>query len=323
MTTDRDPQVAALLDVLEPEPPRAGFWVELEERLGSEPAPAVELHRAPGARSTGRELAARRRRVVIGVAAAVAVVAAVAGSLALRDDDRERGKTVPATTPDGPQPSTAQTTEVTYANAEGQALEAADLWIQRVADGDIDGGWDLLGRQSREQLGNADGFALVISEAATRYAPFADTPDRRELVVQLPTQPIFLVVLTVESEADAASPIALLVRIEAEGPTTVEPFVPGPALDLIGVPTLGGTPLLPGAAVPLDLDAEAGAVVVVVDGTPAPEAWLERDASGAVTGVRPQPGLEVGVHSIAVAEVLPGGTLATDARLFEVGSLEG
>ena len=32
---------------------------------------------------------------------------------------------------------------------------------------------------------------------------------------------------------------------------------------------------------------------------------------------------EVGAHSIVVAEVLPGGTLAADARLFEVGTLGG
>ena len=53
MTSDRDPQVAALLDVIEAEPPRPGFWDELERRLaGARPRPGAD--QVPGARSPGR-----------------------------------------------------------------------------------------------------------------------------------------------------------------------------------------------------------------------------------------------------------------------------
>jgi hypothetical protein len=332
MTADRDPQVAALLEVLEPEPPRPGFWVELEARLRAEPSPAVELRRVPGARSARRDLAARRRRVLIGVAAAIAVVAAVAGSLALRDDGRERGETVPITEPDdgsGP-PITATPDQAATQDAQNAALAAADLWIRSIADGDIDGSWELLGSQSRDQLGSVDAFAEVVSDTAERFAPFAETPDRHEVVLPLGAD-TWVVVLLPFSEADAVAPALLVVRTPAASEASVEAFLPGPALGLIGVPSAGDQMVLPGGTVPLAIDADA-TVQVLIDlerdpgeaaTDPRAPSQLVRDADGAITGIRLDEGLAHGLHTVAVAVRFPDGTFAVDSRVFEVGSLEG
>lgn len=329
MTADRDPQVGALLDLLEPAPPRPGFWDDLEDRLRSEPSPVVALARVPGA-ATSQAAAARRRRVVVGLAAAVVAVAALMGSLALRDD-RERTDTVPMQ-PDTSTPQSlpgAPTPGATIAadSPAAIALQGADLWLQSVIDDDRELGWALLGQQSRDQLGSEAAYRAL--DLQTAWSSYVDSPDRSELVLPLGGD-LWAVVLTVTSEADLVPPKVLVVQAPPASEYTVEVLLPGPALGLIGT-DLGGEPLPQESTIPIAVDAEASRFLVIVDGSAfdgttsdGPEdndhlPWLERDADGDVIGVRPQPALEVGVHWIAVLQIVDG-ALAADARLFEITS---
>jgi hypothetical protein len=158
MTADRDPEVGAALDVLEPVPPRPGFWAEVEGRLRAEPpAPLLQLARIPGAGPSPQ--AVRRRRTIAGAlaAAAVLVVALVASSLT-GDRDRTETTVPPVTNPDtgGPSTSAGQSDGGTGGTgvAVDPAITAVDRWSHAVDNSDAAAGWALLGPHSRDTLGS-------------------------------------------------------------------------------------------------------------------------------------------------------------------------
>ena len=330
MTTDRDPQVAALLAVLEPEPPApASGWSSRSACAPSLPLPS-SCTASPGPARPAASSPPGAAASSSAWAAAVAVVAAIAGSLALRDDGRERGETVPAR----PGPSTPQslpgtaTPGVTFApdSPYAIAMQGADAWLQSVVDDDRELGWALLGQQSRDQLGSEAAYGALDLQAA--WGSYLDSPDRSELVLPLGGD-LWAVVLTVTSEADVVPPRVIVVEAPPASEYSIEVFLPGPALGLIGT-QLGGAPLPRESTIPVSVDADASTYLVIVDGivfdgatTDGPEdadhlRWLQRDATGAVTGVRPEPALSDGLHWVTVVEIVEG-TLAADARVFEVG----
>ena len=211
--------------------------------------------------------------------------------------------------------------------AEGRALATADAWLTTVASGDAAAGWELLGPMSREAQGSSSAYATALrgsgdvasSSLALAFSPLVG-PDRTVDAVAPLGPGTFAVVITTPS---ATGPVPhLLAVVTTRSGQAVEPFLPGPALDLIGIgsPADGGHVLQPGDPIPLRLDPGAAATVVVVDGVVAPDGWLTHGPDGGVTGVSPQPQLRPGPHRVAVAELLAGGTIAGDVRAFPVGS---
>lgn len=322
MTTDRDPRVAALLDTIEPVPPRPGFWAELEQRLRDEPSPALELARVPGAEASRHAAALRRRRVVAGIAAAAAVVVVALASAVLRDD-RDDTETVPVQPgPSVTEPSQSKATDAPDA-PQGLAVGYLDEWIRSLVEGDTTHGWDLLGPQSQASLGSQAAYAAALEDLRGTWASYANLDALDATVAQLGDTDAWLVAL--RHHSGDPQPLVAIVRLDAQGDTTgrVEPFVPGPALDLIqmaGLPQAEGG-LGPGDLVPLHLGAGAE-VAVVLDGYVLPDTSLERDADGTVTGFRLAQNVEAGVHVVAVAEQLPTGSLAADTRSFNVAISE-
>ena len=143
-------------------------------------------------------------------------------------------------------------------------------------------------------------------------------------------QGAWVVHLTVDSEADAVAPATIVVRTPEASEASVEVFLPGPALGLIGVPSAGDQMVLPGGIVPLAVDPDV-AFQVVLDGEPdagdgadggAPS-QLVRDADGADHRPPAPGGRRRRAPPIAVAVRFPDGTFAADSRVFEVGTLQG
>lgn len=323
MTSDRDPQITALLDVIEADPPRPGFWDELERRLRDEPAPALELARTPGADRARHERALRRRRVVAGLAAAAAVVAVALGGLALRDD---RDATEIGPVQPGPSVTEPQESRVTIDpnSPQARALGYLDEWIRSLVEGDTIQGWDLLGPQSQESLGSQEAYAAMLDNLRTTWSSYANVAnvDARDAgEAQIGDTGAWLVAL--HHRRGDAQPLVAIVRLDGPDVPTgrVEPFLPGPALGLIqmtGEPQAEGA-LGSGDVVPLALDPGADVAVVFDDGPIADaDAGLVWSDEGAVTGLRLWNNLTAGTHLVAVAEQLPDGTLAADSRLFEV-----
>jgi hypothetical protein len=327
MTSDRDPRVGDLLDAIEPQPPRAGFWPELEHRLRSEAAGTVELTRVPVVRADREEATARRRRT-LGLLTVAAVVLAVRGFLALGDRGGEHHETGPLdpnpTSPSTPPAST--TTLLDAASPAGRALAAVDQWVATVVAGDADAGWALLGPMARDAQGSAAAYAATLrgrgdapdSGLAATFGPLAAADRTVEGVASLGGGD-WVVVLATPSDA---GPVPHLLAVhDPTGTPTVEPFLPGPALDLIGLSALADAPpaVQPGDPLPLALDATATGTVVLVDGRTVADDLLTHGPDGAITAVSPDPQLPPGAHRIAVAERLPDGTIAGDARSFTVG----
>jgi hypothetical protein len=327
MTSDRDPRVGALLDVVEPQPARAGFWTELEDRLRREAAGTVELARVPVVRADREEATARLRRR-LGLLTVAAAVIALLGFLALGDRGDEHDETGPL----GPGPTTtatapASTTTVPDpASPAGQALSAVDGWVGTVVAGDAHAGWQLLGPMARDAQGTEAAYARALDGSgeagdaglAAAFGPLV-APDRTvEAVAPLGGGDW---VVVIDTPSDAGPVPHLLAVHDPTGTATVEPFLPGPALDLIGlVPSATGPAALePGAPIPLSLDAGATGTVVLVDGQVAADRALTHGPDGAITAVSPDPELGPGAHRVAVAERLPDGTIAGDARAFHVG----
>jgi hypothetical protein len=340
MTADRDPQVGAALDVLEPVPPRPGFWAEVEARLRAEPpAPALQLARLPGAGPSPRTI--RRRRTVAGVLAAAAVlaVALVAGSLR---DGREPHETVPATTPDGGASSTPATGPDAAIGALDPAVVALDAWSHAVDHSDAAAGWDLLGPQSREMLGDQAALHELMTSGTLKetWGGVDVGSGRQQASVQcVPGDDAgtCLVVAYPPDRPDAPVAAAVVLRptstLSGEGAASVEAFLPGNDLGLIAVPKTVGDDHVPASQpVPLHIEAQdAGQVLVYLAGGgasgAAPDRDLVRDASGTITGVRfsadlwpsgPQPG----TYFVAVlVRTDEGGSLALEQQQVQITGL--
>lgn len=306
MTSDRDPQVGALLDTIEPVPARPGFWQELEQRLAQE-APVLDLARVPS--GDGH----RRRRLVVSLAAA-ALLAVALGGLLLRDD-RDATETVPVQ----PGPSVTAPTQTTGTSTpdapDRQAIAYLQQWIRSVVEGDTTHGWDLLGPQSQESLGSPAVYAQSLESYRASWGTYANVDAS---AARIGDGDAFLVL--VRRPSGDPQPLTAVVQLSPAGPNGhVEPFLPGPALNLIqmaGLPGAEGS-VGPGDQVPLALDADAG-IAVLIDGVPVPDEWLVRGTSGAVTGVRLPGTFPSGTHLIAVAQQTSRGVLAMDARAFQV-----
>jgi hypothetical protein len=274
----------------------------------------------PGTERARHDTALRRRRVVAGIAAAAAVVAVALGGLALRDD-RDATKTVPA----GPDPAPGVTEPdaptVTYApNApQGQAIAYLDVWIRSLVEGDTTHGWDLLGPQSQESLGSETFYASSLEAYRTTWSSYANVDAQDATVAQLGDTGAYLVAL--RHRTGDPQPLTAVVRVivEDESLGRVEPFLPGPALDLIqmtGLPQQEGA-LGPGDLVPLALTPNAD-VAVLLDGEVVPDALLVRSGDGSVTGFRLPESVTTGTHVVAVGQQLGDRTLAADVRSFRV-----
>ncbi len=338
MTADRDPAVGALLDRL-PVPPRpARFWDDLRHRLRTEVpsgsagparepegADVVELRPLPVPHRPRRDDPRyRRRRVVAATIAAAAVLTGeVVGYRAIDDGDVRLvpapSVTSPSTTPD----------RIEEGTPDAAARDGALAWIDTIDRGDGDGAWDLVGPQSRASIGGRAAFDELMASALPEgwgSWPSAEGLTLTPLNLGSAAEPRLWAVLfdgDRRPSGGAAREVAvLLVRV---GPdlreVTVEPFVPGPAVGLIELPR-GEDPLGPGTAaagpIEVHVDADVDRFVVAIDGLTAQEAQLERDGPGAVIAARPAQPLSEGPHSVLVAVVFSDGTLAADARLFQV-----
>jgi len=309
MSADRDPAIAAVLDRLPVPPPREGFWDDVRGRLEGETAGLVELGRsAPHP--------PRRTRPWLAVAAAAAVVAAVAGAaigLASRDDKVEVG-------PRGTG-STTVTTPPEPAALTGDAAVAVDAvqrWIAAVVAGDADAAWALVGPQSAESIGGRPAFddLMVSAEFPESWRTWDDEVDQVE-VVPVRDSDVWVVVL---GAADpAGNPdlriMALAARVD-DAQAIVEPFVPGPALDVISLPQ--GSELGPNDLLTVYVDPDADGVAIAVDGSPVAASALEQDVEGAVIAVHPNPSWAPGSHYLVVAYLTPSGTILLDARTFRI-----
>jgi hypothetical protein len=320
MTTDRDPQVTALLDTIEPVPARPGFWEDLEARLWSEASPALELAPGAGADGARRVDGLRRRRVVAGIAAAAAVIAVALGGLALRDD-RDATKTVPGHPDPAPGVTEPGESRVTYApdSPQGQAVAYLDQWIRSLVEGDTTQGWDLLGPQSQDSLGSQAAYAASSESFRSTWGPYANLDARDAHAAQLGDTGAWVVVLGHHTGDPQPLTVVVRVVVQDESLGRVEPFLPGPALDLIqmtGLPQEEGA-LGPGDRVPLALTPNAD-VAVLLDGDPVPDGSLDRAGDGAVTGFRLPDSVTDGTHVVAVGQQLGDGTLAADLRSFRV-----
>jgi hypothetical protein len=329
MTSDRDPRVGALLDLVEPQPPRPGFWPELEDRLRGDADLAVELARVPVVRASSEEATARRRRR-LGLLAVAAAVLAVLGFLALGDRAGEHDETGPlGPHPTAPSTTAAPSTTIAWdpATPAGRALAAVDQWVATVVAGDAHAGWALLGPMARDAQGSEATYATTLhgrgdagdTSLAPSFGPLAAAGRTVEGVSPLGGGDWVVVIDT----PSAAGPVPHLLAVhDPTGTPGVEPFLPGPALDLIGLPSFpdGERVIEPGAPVPLALDPTATGTVVLVDGHEAADRSLTHGPDGAITAVSPDPALEPGPHRVVVAERLPDGTIAGDSRSFQVGS---
>jgi hypothetical protein len=343
MTADRDPQVGAALDLLEPVPPGPGFWAEVEGRLRAEqPAPVLQLARLPGAGPSPRDL--RRRRTIAGVLAVAAVLLVALVTSALQDD-RDPTETIPATTPSDGQG--AQSPHITYKDGRtvgtgvGQldpALIAVDAWAHAVANSDA-ALWQQLGPISKDTLGSQAALhdVLVAGSLKQQWSGIDLGNRKQEASVQcIPGDERGTCLVVISPVDHPESPLTSIAverpigTLTGQGLTTVEPFVPGNDLGFIAVgQTEGSDHVKSGQPLPLAIGTGSQAIVYLAGGGaagPVGDRDLVRDASGAITGARfsealwpsgPQPG----PYFVAVLVSTPDGSIALQQRQVDVTGL--
>ena len=202
-----------------------------------------------------------------------------------------------------------------------QASSAAERWENAVAVGDAPTAWALLGPQSRQSVGGQAGFdhTLAASLSAT-WARWATTRSPQVNVIPLAasgglhTWAVLFREPTNESGGVPASAVSLAVRTGSQG-LQVEPFVPGPALDLIDLPPGNAAPTLP-STTPIPVRIDAADPVVAIDGTAEPPASLKRGAHGTVIQVAPDPAPTPGLHVVTVGYLTADGNIVLDSVLF-------
>lgn len=357
MTTDRDPVVGGVLDLLPVEPPADRFWVDLSTRLRAErpspllrpvpPEPEAEpasgsgpaaLRRTPPRGPAATAAAYRRRRLVAGLVAGLVAAAVAAGAVlavgALRDDGRDTVDVGPLDPSSTTAPSDATSTTApgaatgpaggTTPAAGSAARQVALDWIAAIDRGDADGAWALVGPQSREQIGGRDAFDDLMASAlregwgAWSQAGVTVTPAPVEPLEGTATWAVTFAGTIAQEGSTEHRAVVLLVRGVGDE-LRVEPFLPGAALDLVdpALTRAGAPAVAPGAVLGLVVDADRRGAVVAIDGEPLAPADLVVDEDGAVRGAR-VPDLPAGPHALTVAVVTSSGALAAVAQTFTV-----
>ncbi|MGH9183346.1 MAG: hypothetical protein ACRDZ9_05970 [Acidimicrobiales bacterium] len=256
------------------------------------------------------------------LAAAAVVAAVLVAGITSRDDVVD---VAPADDPALAPTSTPTTTTPPPTGPSARAQDAARRWVQGVRAGDVDAGWAMLGPQSRDSIGGRAAFEdLMASALPEAWGPWASAEGLVLSAVPLaPPEEVWLVTFTgamAQESGPRRQALPLAVRVTG-GATVVEPFVPGPALDLIGLrPEPDGSPdVARGAPIGVRVDADAAAFVVAIDGRAVPGSSLERDGEGTVVSVRPEPPLPRGDHTITVGFMTPSGSIAAHAVAFRAG----
>lgn len=310
---ERDAVIARVVDVVDPVDPAPGFWQEVEARLRDDgtTAPVHELARIAGGRR-GPSQADRRRWLGLAGAAAALVAVAVLGALAFLGDDPERTETLPPTE-SSTTTSTTSAADAAAAAAEAQAKDAADGWMLAASRGDAETMWARMGAQSRGSWSGLPAFSEEVDQLGTAWAWRSGSPRPAMTAIEVGTgHDLYLV----RVETTTVRPPDLVVRLSPAGNpgAHVEPFLPGPALGLLDLPTGA---VQEGVVVPVAVDAEVASSLVLVDGTPVAEEALRRSRDGAVTGLRTD-GLERGRHQVEVVVETAGGTLLQAVADLEI-----
>jgi hypothetical protein len=211
-----------------------------------------------------------------------------------------------------------------------------------VAHSDAAAGWEVLGPQSRDTLGGQAALHELMTSGTLKdaWGGVVVGGGQQEAAVQcVPGDPAgtCLVVAYRTGQPDAPIATAVVERptstLSGEGSATVEAFLPGNDLGLIGVPkTVGDDHVKSGQPLPLHIEAQdAGQVLVYLAGGGAAGAAadgdLVRDGSGTITGVRFSPALwpsgpQPGSYFVAVlVRTAEGGSLALEHRTVTVTGL--